>query len=90
MAAKLQEELSAREENRLGRTKNTPPAAGLLEIAPKVPLLCSQPCEGLAKACRIVLLNMTSTQDDNDVKNMLSSLKDAREIALKTIGGFLI
>ncbi|KAK3143330.1 hypothetical protein QOZ80_4AG0299040 [Eleusine coracana subsp. coracana] len=85
MAAKLQEELSAREDNRLGRTKNTPAATGLSEIAPKIHLLCARPYEGLAEACRNILLNMTLTQRDNDGINMLSSLKNAREIALKTI-----
>jgi hypothetical protein len=33
---------------------------------------------------------LTLTQNDNDVNNIMSSLKNAQEIALKMIGGFLI
>ncbi|TVU16653.1 hypothetical protein EJB05_40228, partial [Eragrostis curvula] len=89
MAAKLQEELSAREENRLGRTMGMPTPSGLSEGVPKVPLPCAQPYEGLAEACRCILLNTTLAHSNNDGKTLLSSLKNAREVALKTIGGFL-
>jgi DNA mismatch repair protein MSH3 len=88
MAAKLQEELSARERSKLGRTMDAPIVAGLLERAPKVPLLCARSYEGLAETCRSILLNLTLTQNDNDVNDILSSLKNAQEIALKMIGGF--
>ncbi|XP_062227181.1 DNA mismatch repair protein MSH3 [Phragmites australis] len=88
MAAKLQE-LIAREENRLWRTIDAPNADGPLERAPKVPLLCAQPYQGLAEACHRILLNVTLAQSNDDVTNILSSLKNAREIALKIIDGFL-
>ncbi|KAL6651764.1 hypothetical protein ACP70R_010689 [Stipagrostis hirtigluma subsp. patula] len=53
MAAKLQEELSALEENKLGMTMDRPTTAGPLESSPKFSLLCAQPYQGLAEACRM-------------------------------------
>uniref|UniRef100_A0A0A9GAS8 DNA mismatch repair protein MSH3, putative n=1 Tax=Arundo donax TaxID=35708 RepID=A0A0A9GAS8_ARUDO len=90
MAAKLQEELSVPVENRLWRTMDAPTAARPSERAPKIPLLCAQPYQGLAEAYHRILLSVTSTQSNNDVTSILSSLKNAREVAQKTIEGFLI
>jgi len=90
MAAKLQEELSMREEVKLWRTADAATVDGPSESSTKVGLLCAQPYQGLAEACRRVLLNMTLAQSYNDVTNTLTSLKNAREIAKKTIEGFLM
>ncbi|RLM74028.1 DNA mismatch repair protein [Panicum miliaceum] len=90
MAAKLQEELSMREENKLWRTTDAATVDGPSESSTKVGLLCAQPYQGLAEACRRVLLNMTLAQGYNDVTNTLPSLKNAREIAKTTIEGFLM
>lgn len=87
MAAKLQEELSVREENELGRLMDVPARDGSWGSSPEVGLLCAQPYEGLAEACHRILCNLTSAQTIKDVTNTLSCLKDAREIALKTIKG---
>ena len=91
MAAKLQEELSMREEVKLWRTADAATVDGPSESSTKVGLLCAQPYQGLAEACRRVLLNMTLAQSYNDVIiNTLTSLKNAREIAKKKIEGFLM
>jgi len=90
MAAKLQEELSMREEVKLWRTADAATVDGPSESSTKVGLPCAQPYQGLAEACRRVLLNMTLAQSYNDVTNTLTSLKNAREIAKKTIEGFLM
>uniref|UniRef100_K3Z3D0 DNA mismatch repair protein MSH3 n=1 Tax=Setaria italica TaxID=4555 RepID=K3Z3D0_SETIT len=90
MAAKLQEELSMREENKLRRTMDAATVDGPSESSTEVGLLCAQPYQALAEACRRVLLTMTLAQSNNDVTNSLCSLKHAREVAQKTIEGFLI
>ena len=55
MAAKLQEELSAREENKLRRTTDAPTVDGPSESSAEVGLLCAQPYQRLAETCRRVL-----------------------------------
>ncbi|RLM65599.1 DNA mismatch repair protein MSH3 [Panicum miliaceum] len=90
MAAKLQEELSMREENKLWRTTDAATVDGPSESSTIVGLLCTQPYQGLAEACRRVLLNMTLAQSYNDVTNTLPSLKNAREFAKKMIEGSLM
>jgi len=85
MAAKLQEELSAREENKLRRTTDAPTVDGPSESSAEVGLLCAQPYQRLAETCRRVLLNITLAQSNNDVANTLPSLKNAQEIARKAI-----
>jgi DNA mismatch repair protein MSH3 len=85
MAAKLQEELSAREENKLRRTTDAPTVDGPSESSAEVGLLCSQPYQQLAETCRKILLNITLAQSNNDVVDTLPSLKNAQEIARKMI-----
>jgi DNA mismatch repair protein MSH3 len=85
MAAKLQEELSAREENKLWRTTDAPTMDGPSESSAELGLLCAQPYQRLAETCRRVLLNITLAQSNNDVANTLPSLKKAQEIARKAI-----
>jgi DNA mismatch repair protein MSH3 len=85
MAAKLQEELSAREENKLRRTTDAPTMDGPYESSAEVGLLCAQPFQRLAEICRRVLLNITLAQSNNDVANTFPSLKNAQEIARKAI-----
>ncbi|WVZ87744.1 hypothetical protein U9M48_034336 [Paspalum notatum var. saurae] len=90
MAAKLQDELSAREENKLRRKMDTTNAYGPSESSAAVGLLCAQPYQRLAEACRRILLNLTLAQSNNDATNTLASLKSAQELAKKTIEGFHI
>ncbi|KAL6844331.1 hypothetical protein ACP4OV_026004 [Aristida adscensionis] len=90
MAAKLQEELSAREENKLLMTMDTPTMDGSMENSRKFSFLCAQPCQGWAEACCRILFSVASSQSNNDVTNALSSLKNAQEIAVKTLEAFLI
>jgi DNA mismatch repair protein MSH3 len=85
MAAKLQEELSAREENKLRRTTDAPTMDGPSESSAELGLLCAQPYQRLAETCRRVLLNITLAQSNNDVAKTLPSLKKAQEIARKAI-----
>ncbi|XP_040379670.1 DNA mismatch repair protein MSH3 [Oryza brachyantha] len=82
MAAKLQEELSVREKNKFGRLIDVP-----WESPPKVDLLCAQPYQGLAEACHKILSNITSSQNNDDLADALSSIREARDIALKAIKG---
>ncbi|KAF8769313.1 hypothetical protein HU200_006828 [Digitaria exilis] len=89
MAAKLQEELSVHEENKLWRTTDVATVDVQSECSTKVGLHCAQPYQGLAEACGRVLLNMTLAESNKDVMDTLSSLKNAWEIAQKTIEGFL-
>ncbi|CAN6269808.1 unnamed protein product [Urochloa humidicola] len=90
MAAKLQEDLNLREENKLWTTMDAVTVDGPSESSTKVGLLCARPCQALAEACRRVLLNITLAESKNDIMDTLPSLKNAREIAQKTIEGFLI
>jgi DNA mismatch repair protein MSH3 len=90
MAAKLQEELSVREENKLQRTMDAATVGGPSESCTKVGLVCAQPYQALAEACRRVLLAMALAQSNNDATNTLPSLKNAREVARNTIGSFHI
>lgn len=85
MAAKLQEELSAREENKLWGTMDAPTVDGQSESSAKVGLLCAQPYQLLAETCRRILLNITLAQSNSDAMNTLPSLKNAQEIARKVI-----
>ncbi|KAL5214875.1 hypothetical protein ABZP36_004027 [Zizania latifolia] len=82
MAAKLQEELSMREKNKLSRLMDVPWGS-----APKVGLLSAQPYQGLAEACHRILSNVASAQSNDDLTDSVSSLREAREIALKAIKG---
>ncbi|CAL5029203.1 unnamed protein product [Urochloa decumbens] len=88
MAAKLQEELNMRE-NKLWTTMDAATVDGP-SGSTKVGLLCAQPYQSLEEACRRVLLNITLAESNTDVTETLASLKNAREIAQKTIEGFLI
>ncbi|CAO1943543.1 unnamed protein product [Urochloa humidicola] len=88
MAAKLQEELSMRE-NKLWTTMDAATVDGPSESSTKVGLLCARPYQALAEACRRVLLNITLSESNTDVTETLASLKNAREIAQKVIDGFL-
>jgi DNA mismatch repair protein MSH3 len=81
MAAKLQQELSEREKNKFCRLMDVP-----RESSPKE--LCAQPYQGLAEACHRILFNVTSAQSNDELTDTLSSLREAREIALKAIKGW--
>uniref|UniRef100_A0A0E0KWZ7 DNA mismatch repair protein MSH3 n=1 Tax=Oryza punctata TaxID=4537 RepID=A0A0E0KWZ7_ORYPU len=83
MAAKLQQELSERENNKFSRLMDVP-----RESSQKDDLLCAQPYQGLAEACHRVLFNVTSAQSNDELTDTLSSLREAREIALKAIKGW--
>nr|ADT92190.1 DNA mismatch repair protein [Zea mays] len=85
MAAKLQEELSPREEIKLRRTTDAQTVDGPSESSAEVGLFCAHPYQRLAETCRRILLNITLAQSNNDVTNTLPSLKNAQEIAQKTI-----
>ncbi|SPT18920.1 unnamed protein product [Triticum aestivum] len=87
MAAKLQEEMSKRDENKLLRLMDEPSRDGPWESSPEVGLLCAEPHQGLMEACRRILRDMRSAQSNNDVTNTLSCLKSAQEIASKMIKG---
>ncbi|KAF7002422.1 hypothetical protein CFC21_017917, partial [Triticum aestivum] len=87
MAAKLQEEMSKRDENKLLRLMDEPSRDGPWESSPEVGLLCAEPHQGLMEACRRILHDMRSAQSNNDVTNTLSCLKSAQEIASKMIKG---
>jgi DNA mismatch repair protein MSH3 len=87
MAAKLQEELSEREEKKLLRLTDKPAGNLLCENSPEGGLVCAQPYNGLMEACRRVLCEMTSAQSSNNITNALSCLKSAKEVALKMIKG---
>uniref|UniRef100_A0A0D3G1W0 DNA mismatch repair protein MSH3 n=1 Tax=Oryza barthii TaxID=65489 RepID=A0A0D3G1W0_9ORYZ len=81
MAAKLQQELSEREKNKFCRLMDVP-----RESSPKE--LCAQPYQGLAEACHRILFTVTSAQSNDELTDTLSSLREAREIALKAIKGW--
>lgn len=85
MAAKLQEELSAREENKLRRITDAPTVDGPSESFAEIGLLCAHPYQRLAETCRIILLNIALAQSNNDLANTLPFLKNAQEIARKMI-----
>ncbi|CAM0904859.1 unnamed protein product [Alopecurus aequalis] len=87
MAAKLQEELSKRENNKLPRLMDKPDRDILCENSPKAGLVCSQSYQGLMEACRRVLCDMTSTDSSNGLTDTLSRLKNAKEVALKIVKG---
>jgi DNA mismatch repair protein MSH3 len=87
MAAKLQEELSEREEKKLLRLTDKPAGNLLCESSTEGGLVCAQSYKGLMEACRRVLREMASAQSSNDLTNALSSLKRAKEVALKMIKG---
>ncbi|XP_044967026.1 DNA mismatch repair protein MSH3 isoform X1 [Hordeum vulgare subsp. vulgare] len=84
MAAKLQEEMSKRDGNKL---MDEPSRDGQRESSPKFGLLSTEPHQGLMEACRRILRDMRSAQSNNDIANTLSCLKSAHEIALKMING---
>ncbi|CAO2044280.1 unnamed protein product [Urochloa humidicola] len=90
MAAKLQQELNVREENKLWTTMDAATVDGPSESSTKVDLPCARPCQALAEACHRVLLNITLAESKNGVTDTLLSLKNAREIAQKAIEGVLI
>ncbi|PNT62187.1 DNA mismatch repair protein MSH3 isoform X2 [Brachypodium distachyon] len=81
MAAKLQEELSEREENKVGRLMEKP--AG---HSPKA-VCAAQPYQGLMEACRRILGDMRCVESSNDLTDTLSHLRNAKEIAVKTTKG---
>lgn len=87
MAAKLQEEMSKRDGNKLLRLTDEPSKDGPGESSPEVGLLCAQPHQGLMEACRGILRDMRSAQSYDDATTALSRLKSAQEIALKIVKG---
>jgi DNA mismatch repair protein MSH3 len=87
MAAKLQEELNEREENKLPRLMNKPAGDVPCESSREAGLVCTQPYQGLMEACRRVLCDMSSAQSSNCMTDVLSCLKNVKEAALKIING---
>ncbi|KAG8066765.1 hypothetical protein GUJ93_ZPchr0004g38208 [Zizania palustris] len=83
MAAKLQEELSMREKIKLSRLMDVPWGS-----SPKVGFLSAQHYQGLAEACHRILSNVASAQSNDDLNDSLSSLREARDIALTAIKGW--
>ncbi|XP_047064728.1 DNA mismatch repair protein MSH3 [Lolium rigidum] len=87
MAAKLQEELNEREKNKLPRLMNKSAGDVPCESSREAGLVCTQPYQGLMEACRRVLCDMSSAQSSNCMTDVLSCLKNVKEVALKIING---
>jgi DNA mismatch repair protein MSH3 len=88
MAPKLQEELREREASNLPRLIMDKPAGDVpCESSREAGLVCTQPYQGLMEACRRVLCDMSSAQSSNCMTDVLSCLKNVKEVALKIING---
>ena len=87
MGAKLQEELSEREANKLPRLMDKPVEDSPCQISPEAGLVCVQPYQGLIKACRRILHGIRSAQSSSDLTDTLSCLKNAKEFVFRIIEG---